>query len=429
MREPLFSGHGYSPAITRVLIRAHAMLPGRTGTGDSDGGTRRSRRDSKQVGQDGQNRTVQSTEPLVLHVIPTPVARGAQREARALADRLDRAGVRRHRVLCLFDGPPEVECDYSLRHPGGDKPAAGFDLRLLPRLRALLGRLDPAVVVAHGSDPLKYLAPALVGRRRPLVYYAIGTYAGPDRKWQLALWRRLQARADVVAAEGVEVHEECIHRFRLPPGQVALVPNGRDPGQFRPAPAGDVRSPPLAVFVGALSPSKRPDRFVEIVAALRARGIALRAQVIGEGPLRESLKPEAAAADVEMLGSRPDVADLLREADLLVFPSRSSGEGMPGVLIEAGLAELAVVATAVPGVSSIVADGTTGLVVPEDDLSAAVEAAARLLRDTELRSEMGRAARERCMERFSAASVADQWLSLLEPLLPTGNGSVRQARA
>ena len=45
-----------------------------------------------------------SREPLVLHVIPSPDARGGQREARALADWLDEPGVRRHRVLSLVGG-------------------------------------------------------------------------------------------------------------------------------------------------------------------------------------------------------------------------------------------------------------------------------------------------------------------------------------
>ena len=175
----------------------------------------------------------QTTEPLVLHVIPTPVARGAQREARALADRLDRPGVRAHRVLSLFDGPPEVRPDISLRFPGGDAPAAGFDPRLVPELRSALGRFDPAVVVAHGGDPLKYLVPAMVGRRRPLAYYAIGTYAGPRRR-QLLLWRRLVARADVVAAEGEEVRAECISLLGVPAERVVMTPNGRDPEVFHP---------------------------------------------------------------------------------------------------------------------------------------------------------------------------------------------------
>ena len=58
------------------------------------------------------------------------------------------------------------------------------------------------------------------------------------------------------------------------------------------------------------------------------------------------------------------------------------GEGMPGVLIEAGLSAVPVVATAVPGVEAIVVDGETGFVVDVDDFDAMVAAVASLLTDS-----------------------------------------------
>ncbi|HLX89693.1 MAG TPA: hypothetical protein VKR22_14705, partial [Acidimicrobiales bacterium] len=141
-------------------------------------------------------------EPVVLHVVPTAVARGAQREARALADHLDRPGERRHMLMSLFAGPADVPIDESLEHPGRPGAVAeGLDPHLVLRLRRRLWELDPAVVVAHGGDPLKYLVPALVGRRRPLAYYATGTF-GASARPRVALWRMLVHRADVVACEG-----------------------------------------------------------------------------------------------------------------------------------------------------------------------------------------------------------------------------------
>ena len=100
-----------------------------------------------------------------------------------------------------------------------------------------------------------------------------------------------------------------------------------------------------------------------------------------------------------------------------MFPSVAAGEGLPGVLIEAGLCGLPVVATTVPGVSSIVEDGRTGLVVDTFDFAALVSATGRLLGDPDLRAEMGRAARARCLERFSVAAAARAWLAVLGPLL------------
>jgi glycosyltransferase involved in cell wall biosynthesis len=102
----------------------------------------------------------------------------------------------------------------------------------------------------------------------------------------------------------------------------------------------------------------------------------------------------------------------------MVFPSRPAGEGMPGVLIEAGLSGVPVVATDVPGVRTIVVDGETGLIVPERDGAGLTTAVARLLDDDALRLRLGTTARQRCVEQFSIESVCRIWSGLIEPLLP-----------
>jgi glycosyltransferase involved in cell wall biosynthesis len=363
----------------------------------------------------------QTDEPLVLHVIPTPLARGAQREARALADQLDVPGVRAHRVLTIFDGIPEVRPDLSLHLDGGSSPATGFNPQVVLHLRRALRRLDPALVVAHGSDPLKYLVPALAFGRRPLAYYAIGTYAAsPDHRLQLEFWRRMLARTDVIVAEGHEVRQQCIEMLGVPADKVTMTPNGRDPETFRPRTDSTAAGVPVVTFVGALNRGKRPDRFIEVVAALRDRGREFTAQLIGDGPMFDELEVPARLAGVKLFGSRSDIPDLLRDSDLIVFPSRPAGEGMPGVLIEAGMSGISVVATDVPGVRTMVDDGATGFVVPEGELAPLVDAADRLLLDASMRTTMGAAAREYCVDHFSLETVGAAWLALLQPLLAGG---------
>jgi glycosyltransferase involved in cell wall biosynthesis len=174
----------------------------------------------------------------------------------------------------------------------------------------------------------------------------------------------------------------------------------------------------VVTFLGALTEGKRPDRFVAVISALREQGIDCQAQVIGDGPLRTEMEELARGAGVGFLGSRSDVAELLRASDLLVFPSLPAGEGMPGVLIEAGLSGIPVVATDVPGVRTIVESGVTGIVVDVDDMDAMVRAVADLVGDVELRQTMGGAARKRCLDRFSLPAVGDTWLRVLAPMLP-----------
>jgi glycosyltransferase involved in cell wall biosynthesis len=320
-------------------------------------------------------------------------------------------------VLTLFTGSSDVPVDLSLDHSGGAAPGVGFDPRLALRLRSFLIDLEPAAVVAHGSEPLKYLVPAMVGHHRPMAYYAIGTYSGSGRGAQERIWRFLLGRPDLIIAEGEEVRAECMARFGVPGRKVVFVPNGRDPTTFRPRPVGPRGVAPRALFVGALTTGKRPERFIAAVQRLRARGTPFSAGMVGDGPLRPELVEPATAAEVELLGSRSDVADLLRQADVLVFPSLPTGEGMPGVLIEAGLSGLPSVATDVPGVRSIVDDGVTGFVVGPSDMDALVAALGTLLDDAELRASMGAAARQRCVSRFSIDSVTTQWSTALQPLL------------
>ncbi len=354
--------------------------------------------------------------PLVVHVIPSPRGRGAQRAARILVDRLDEPGVLRHLLLGLFAGPPEVELDLSLDHPGGSHPAEGFDARLALRLRRVLARLDPVVVVAHGGDAMKYASSALVLTGRPLVYCVIGTYAGSPAPLHVWMWKRIMARADLVVAVGDEVLDECSRRFRRPPWQVIGIPNGRDPSEYHPQSDAASSAGSTLIFVGALTTQKQPDRFVDVVHRLRTEGRVLHAQIVGDGPLAGPLALSATAEGIDLLGGRSDVPELLRHADVLVFTGRPTGEGMPGVLIEAGLSGLPVVSTPVPGAAAVLRDGSTGLIV--DDSAATIAAAVgQLLDDPERRAAMGASARRWCVESFSLDQMADRWRAALQPMV------------
>jgi glycosyltransferase involved in cell wall biosynthesis len=352
----------------------------------------------------------------VVHVIPSPRGRGAQRAARILVDRLNQLGPPRHRLLALYDGPPEVNTDLSLAHTSKrGRPAEGFDPRLALRLRRTLGEMQPPAVVAHGGDAMKYVLPAVIGSGTPVVYCVIGTYAGPTTMLHVRLWKGVMAAASLVVAVGHEVAEECTGRFGARRERVVEIPNGRDPALYRPR-GGPVPGPPALIFVAALTDQKRPHRFVEVVHRLRTTDRSFRAVMVGAGPLAATVRPLAEAEGIEVLGNRSDVPDLLRAADVFVFTSLPAGEGMPGVLIEAGLSGLASISPRVPGAAEVIHDGVTGLLV-EDSATAMVEAVGQLLDHADKRSAMGVAARIRCESEFSLDLMARRWQAALQPLL------------
>ena len=259
-------------------------------------------------------------------------------------------------------------------------------------------------------------------------------YFGP-LKTRLFIWaERLMARwtdaivtltdreAEEHLALGIGRPPQFVTIFSgIPPPQ-AKARNGADPTRRRAL--GLPAEGALIGSVGRLDPVKGHDLLIRAFAALQARQPGARLVLIGEGERRgacEALARElGAAGKVSFLGWREDVAELLAELDLFVFPSRN--EGMGRAAVEAMAAGLAVVATRTGGLPDVVREGRTGLLVPPDDpgaLSAAIE---RLLSRPEERRAMGEAGRE-LAQAYSAEQMCEKIEALYQRLLaPTARG-------
>lgn len=358
-------------------------------------------------------------QPLVLHVLPYDLPRGAQRYARAMRLLLDGRGAT-HRTLCIFESEPcALHADVQLGVRKTRLARLGLEPKALLALRAYLSTGQPDILVAHGSEPLKYLA--VLRQHRRLIYYKIGVAHaaahGAARRAAHALLLRLP---HVVAGVSQECLDEAHDVFHVPRSRLALIPNGRDPEVFFP----EAHPPSIAIvtFVGHLSTSKRPELFIEVIRRLKQAGAAVRGVLIGDGPLLPSLRPQAESAGVELLGQRHDVPELLRQSDVFVFTSVPGGEGMPGVFIEAGLSGLPVVATDVPGARTVIIDGVTGYVVPVDAVDQLVLRVGELVRNSALRARFGAAAREHCQVELSLEASVKRWQALIAELSrpPTG---------
>jgi glycosyltransferase involved in cell wall biosynthesis/uncharacterized membrane protein len=181
------------------------------------------------------------------------------------------------------------------------------------------------------------------------------------------------------------------------PGRSAVVHNAVD---LRAFPVAVTRGePPQIITVGRFA---YPKDYVTLVRAVACVETDFHAIFVGEGPDRRAVANEirrlGLAPSVALVGARSDVPELLAEADVFVLSSRS--EGLPMSVLEAMAAGLPVVATDVGGVSELVLDGETGLLVPPGDATALATALERLLRDEDLRRRMAASARARVEREF-----------------------------
>lgn len=167
----------------------------------------------------------------------------------------------------------------------------------------------------------------------------------------------------------------------------------------------------FVLFAGRLSSEKG----VQTLLRAAAQTPEIPFVVAGDGPLSPLLGQ--APENVDWVGrvSAARVADLRRDAAFVVAPSECS-EVLPFAAIEAIADGRPVVATRTEGLSEIVDDGTTGLLVAERDPAALATACARLWADTPLRERMGRAARAAAESRFELTTQTARVTALYEHL-------------
>lgn len=347
----------------------------------------------------------------VLHVVSYDIARGAERYAQALIHALNSRSSFRHVLATMFEAETKgLDPEICLDVPRGTMRRAGLDPRVVFRLQRALTRMEPAALVAHGGEPAKYAA--LSRTNVPYAYLLIGSshplLRNPVRR---AVRKMYLDRAAALVAVSNRLAAEVSGELGHANGRLHVIPNGRDPALYRPR-DNAVRPVPRVLFIGHLDEQKRPLLFLDVMRQILDEGIGATAAIVGSGPLLDDVTLDANMVGVEVLGPRDDVPDLLSDSDLLVLTSQPP-EGMPGVLIEAGLTGIPVVATDVPGADEIVDDGVTGMLVGVDDVAGLVDAVSSLLRDPQRRLQMGQAARARCLDEFSIDASADRWDEVL----------------
>ena len=169
-------------------------------------------------------------------------------------------------------------------------------------------------------------------------------------------------------------------------------------------------------FIGRITQIKRPDRFLDVVAEVKSRGLDLHFIVAGEGELLQYCQDRAKSESlpVTFLGWREDIEVVLAAADFVLLTS--DNEGTPLSLIQAGMIGIPVVATNVGSTNEIVANGETGLLT---DLSTAhlAQAVAKITTSIELRATMGAAGKDYTMARYGIKQLVQSHQDLYLQLL------------
>lgn len=162
---------------------------------------------------------------------------------------------------------------------------------------------------------------------------------------------------------------------------VQYLPNSK-PIKYLPAKSSVAAGPVRFVFLSRVMPEKGVDYIVEAVRMLKDKGVEdFRVDLYGKV---DAAYRDQISAEMQPLPNlaykgflKLDTAagyDTLASYDMMLFPTYWHGEGFPGVILDAFIAGLPVIATAWNLNADLIRDGYNGLLIPVHDARALAEA-------------------------------------------------------
>jgi glycosyltransferase involved in cell wall biosynthesis len=204
-----------------------------------------------------------------------------------------------------------------------------------------------------------------------------------------------------------------------PRRRVHKIYNCARPDFFVPRPVREARGPFTALVVGRLVEVKNHERLLRAFARVLKQHPQTRLQLAGDGPLRDKMQQLVnelgLSSNVELLGFRSDVLELLQAADVFVLPSLS--EGCSLALAEAMASGTPVIGSNVGGIPEVMQDVGREWLVPATDVDAWADALCRMIElSEEQRRQLGARAAE-VAQRFSPSTNIAALQSLYTDLL------------
>ena len=303
-----------------------------------------------------------------------------------------------------------------------------YDPAFLARMVRLIRSEKIDLVHAHeftmnvyGSVAARLAGVPMIGTIHGKVYFT-------EKKSRIAAYRLAVAMCSRIIAVSEDLRNYFIENIGLKKTKKVLtLYNGIDSDKYAPRGKMDdlrcrLNIPSGAVVigsVGSLFKVKAFDHLIQAAAILRESSSDFRLLIAGEGSEEEYLRrliSEAGLQDkVMLLGFKNDIPDLLNLLDIYVCSSLS--EGLSLSILEAMASARPVVATRVGGNPELIADGTSGFMVPPSDPPQLAEKINLLMKSPELGTTMGREGRKIVEAKFSLPRMVESYQDLYEELL------------
>ncbi len=300
-----------------------------------------------------------------------------------------------------------------------------FDTNVISVLKEIIAERQPDIVITHSVKSHFLMWRSRLWKQYPWIAFHHG-YTTTDRK--MRIYNRFDRwslpKADLVVTVCNAFARELTTIVGVTPERIRVQHNS-----IRPAPRpaaedvhalrerlGIAENEAVILSVGRLSNEKAHMDLIMAFKQLREKNPDLdcKLMIVGDGPERDRLESLAARSGASQriifAGQVADVQPYYSMAS--VFALSSHTEGSPNVLLEAMMASVPIVATAVGGVPEIVENDVSALLVPASDPAAMAAAIARLLVDAEFSERLTRNAERLVVKNHSPEEYVQSLISI-----------------
>ena len=242
----------------------------------------------------------------------------------------------------------------------------------------------------------------------PTVCNLIGSDISLYRKKPL-IWKvlmRIMQKSKLLTTTGNNTKRLLIHDG-FDDSQIIVMPNPIDPKLYFPK---KMKKEYDIISVSNLRARKKVDLILLALAVVKKEYPNIRYAIIGEGPEMKSLEKLCEAHElnqnVDFLGERKDVNDLLNKSN--IFISASSNEGLSVSIMEAMACKKPVISTDVGDIRDIIQNHRNGILVPKDNYEAIAKEILFLLDNPEKAKEIGSKALS-VLQTNSPQAVTKKW--------------------
>jgi glycosyltransferase involved in cell wall biosynthesis len=306
-----------------------------------------------------------------------------------------------------------------------------LSLSLVLALSKFIKETNPQIIQANGSDTLKYaIAARIVSRKNvPVVYRNISMVSAwhGNSFFKKRFYQYLFSKVDFITSVGNESINDLIKTFNYPRPRTKVIRRGIPLiAVDKSAAKIEVRrmldfpaNTRLIAHAGNFSEEKNQDFLLDVFHILKNNNPDLKLILIGEGKrysiIGNKIKALGLEQNVFQIGFRKNIEMFLSASDIFVLSSKV--EGIPGVVLEAAAQCTPAIAVNVGGVSEVIVDGQTGVMLSDFDAKAFASELTSLLHDEPRLALLGKNAYNFVSENFHTGKNTDAFITLYDDLI------------